>query len=59
MMAAPRRSHVLQRVVMVTAATGVPAESVAANLRIILYHAMTLPDSTIIRFPTYMPPTNF
>jgi hypothetical protein len=40
---------------MVTTATG----SVAANLgTVIIYHAMTLPDSTNIRFPSYMPPTN-
>jgi len=39
---------------MVTTAAG----SVAANLGTIIYHAMTLLDSTNIRFPAYMPPTN-
>jgi hypothetical protein len=43
---------------MVTTAAGVAAGSVAANLRTIIYHAMTFPDSPNIRFPAYMPPTN-
>jgi len=43
---------------MVTTAAGVAAGFVAANLRTIIYHAMTLPDSTNIRFPACMPPTN-
>jgi hypothetical protein len=43
---------------MVTNAVGVAAGSVAANFRTIIYHTMTLPDSTSIRFPAYIPPTN-
>jgi hypothetical protein len=43
---------------MVTTAADVAAGSVAANLRTVICRAMTLPYSTNIRFPAYMPPTN-
>jgi hypothetical protein len=40
---------------MVTNAAGVVAGFVAASLRTVVYHAMTLPESTDICLPAYMP----